>query len=197
MGIIEQIMQMKSQGINDQQIIENLQQQGIPPKQIQDSINQANIKSAVSYAPQEMQPSIQEQEIPQAEEQNYSQEQYQQPYQQENYSQPEQYYPQEQYYPAQNQDSQSTIEIAEQTFNEKIKPIQKTINQLNEFKELTQIKLEHLEKQLDRIEKIVTQLQVSIIEKIGSYGQNINSIKKEMNMMQETFSNTLPKLVKK
>ena len=47
MGILEQITQMKQQGIGDREIISSLQSQGISPKQISDALSQAEIKSAV------------------------------------------------------------------------------------------------------------------------------------------------------
>ena len=51
MGALDQVTQMKSQGMSDQQIIQTLQQQGIPPKDIQDALGQAQIKTAVAGPP--------------------------------------------------------------------------------------------------------------------------------------------------
>ena len=31
-------------------------------------------------------------------------------------------------------------------------------------------------------------MQIAILEKVGSYGQNLDSIKKEMSMMQDSFT---------
>ena len=40
---------------------------------------------------------------------------------------------------------------------------------------------------MKRIESIIDKLQSSILEKVGSYGSNLDSIKKEMSMMQDSF----------
>src|SRR3989304_214793 len=47
MGVLEQVIQMREQGIPDQDIVSQLQEQGIHPRSISDALNQANIKSAV------------------------------------------------------------------------------------------------------------------------------------------------------
>ena len=39
-------------------------------------------------------------------------------------------------------------------------------------------------------------MQIKILEKVGSYGGGLESIKKEMEMMQDSFSKTLPMLAK-
>ena len=38
-----------------------------------------------------------------------------------------------------------------------------------------------------RIENIIDKLQISILEKVGSYGKNLENTKKEMSMMQDSF----------
>jgi hypothetical protein len=220
MGILDQITQMKSQGLTDQDVIHQLQQQGIPPKDIQDAMSEAQIKNAVIGAPiDDMQQSIMDQvPSPEEEQQEVFEEQYQpqqqtqspekyyqqpqetyypQPqenyppqenYQQQEYYPPEtqgEYYPQESY--SQGSDTNTLIEISEQVFSEKIKKLQKVIDSLTEFKTLTDTKLKSMEERLKRIETTIDQLQMSILDKIGSYGDNLNSIRKEMSMMQDSF----------
>lgn len=203
MGIIDQITQMKNQGIPDEQIIQVFTNQGIPPKQILDAINQSQIKMAVNgNLDQGMQPSISNQEnVPiQQIEQNYPQQDYNQQYSQQAIPQNQQYqeyYPQAGYDSSTGGDSNMMIELAEQVFSEKIKKVQKQIDELNELKTLLQVKVDSLDESVKRMERIIDKLQMSVLDKVGSYGQNLESIKKEMNMMQETFSKTLPDLAKK
>jgi len=40
---------------------------------------------------------------------------------------------------------------------------------------------------LKRMEKTIDKLQMAILEKVGSYGRGLESIKKEMIMMQDSF----------
>jgi hypothetical protein len=45
------------------------------------------------------------------------------------------------------------------------------------------------------MENVFDKLQITILEKIGSYGQNLENIKKEMEMMQNSFSKIVEPLV--
>jgi hypothetical protein len=107
----------------------------------------------------------------------------------------EEYYPQEGY----GQDyygsgTDTMIEIAEQVFIEKTQKIQEQLEDLNEFKTLAETKLTNATSRLKRIEESIDHLQAAILEKVGSYGRGLDNIKKEMAMMQESFSKTLPAL---
>ncbi len=188
MGVLDQVMQLKSQGMNDEEIVGNLQQQGISPKEINDAMNQAQIKNAVyaedqSYeAPspiseagaEEPQYAPQTQDMSQGYEQQAGQGYYQEAY------------PQAQ----QAMDSDTIIEIANQVFLEKTKKIEKTIDELNEFKTLGQVKIDSIDERLKRIEKIIDTIQIKILEKIGSYGEELKTTQKEMSMMQDAFRKT-------
>src|SRR5271157_2119054 len=48
MGTIDQVISMKREGRSDEEIISNLRKQGISPKEINDALNHAQIKNAVS-----------------------------------------------------------------------------------------------------------------------------------------------------
>ena len=48
MGILEQTIKMREEGIPEQDIIDELSRQGISPREINDALRQAQIKSAVS-----------------------------------------------------------------------------------------------------------------------------------------------------
>lgn len=89
------------------------------------------------------------------------------------------------------------MEISEQVFSEKIKKIEKPLDSLNEFKTITETKLKIMEEKLQRIEMIIDKLQISILDKVGSYGNSLNSIKKEMEMMQSSFGKIVNSSVEK
>lgn len=195
MGVLDQIMQMKRQGIPDEQIVSGLAQQGISPREISDALKQAQIKNAVSdYSGGDLQPSVMpEEEIPAPPQQG----QYSQEYvQQEETYQPQQQQ-QEQYYAPESGgggyapsgiDTDTVMEIADQIFSEKIKKIQKQADTASETAILLQTKTENISERLKKIEAMIDKLQISILEKVGSYGQNLESIKKEMSMMGDSFS---------
>lgn len=127
----------------------------------------------------------------------------QQQYQQDQY-QPEQYIPQgyspqqEYGYPTSGiSDTDTIIEITEQVFSEKIKTIQKQVEDLTEFKVLAQTKIDNISDRLKRIELNIDRLQAEILEKVGSYGRGLEGIKKEMGMMQQSFGKIVKTVVEK
>lgn len=205
MGVLDQVTLMRNRGQSDQEIINSLKDQGIPPKMIQDAMAQAQIKEAVARPltdgmqqsimgteedPEEFQGAV----APQPEfsgiysPQEMQQEQYQE-YAPQEYGQQE-YYQQEGYAYAAS-DTGTLIEIAEQVFSDKIKKIQKQVDNLNEFKTLSDARLSNVEERLKRIEMTIDKLQLSILDKVGSYGEGIDSIKNEMSMMQDSFSKVI------
>ena len=241
MGALDQVTQMKNQGVPENEIINKLQEQGVSPKAINDAMDQFKIKDAVSRpVPEEgMEPSVvgggaqpagnsaraQEagegvpndefyipqprpsyprgypstQEYQENTDQSYQQENTDQSYYGEDYGSQtgysEEYYPQEGYeqdYGSYGGGTDTMIEIAEQVFAEKMRKIQKQLEDLNEFKALAETKLDNATSRLKRIEETIDKLQIAILEKVGSYGRGLDSIKKEMSMMQDSFSKTLP-----
>ena len=93
-------------------------------------------------------------------------------------------------------DTDTMIEISEQVFSEKIKHIQKQVEEMNEFKALAETKIEHISSGLKRIETVIDRLQAAILEKVGAYGRGVEGIKKEMSMMQESFGKMVGGLAK-
>lgn len=257
MGVLDQVTDLKNQGMADGKIVSTLREQGISPKQINDALNQAKIKSAVSSSGQsdEMEPSIMPapqnpnvqqgssdtdsdgadlsnedltppptySNIPSAAQKSFGrmtkeadedeensqgeyvpqpgdQGQYYMPFpgqgqnsyanQNQGYapaSQSYEYQPSSEGASAGGVDSDTMIEIAEQVFSEKSKPIQKNIDDLTEISTLIQSKIENFADRLKRIESTIDSLQHAVLDKIGSYGSNLESIKKEMGMMQDSF----------
>src|SRR3989344_7920945 len=154
MGVLDQIMQMRNQGVGDEDIVRTLQEKGVTPKAISDAFGQAQIKQAVSdeYSQQggEAPSPNYNQYSPRAQE-----EQYNQGYQP---SQPQEYSPQQGYeesYSGGGLDSSTVIEISEQVFNEKIQKLQKQLKEVSEFKSLAEGKMENLLERLKRMEHLM------------------------------------------
>jgi len=93
----------------------------------------------------------------------------------------------EAYTPSTGIDTNSVFEIAEQVFIDKSKDMKSKLENINEFKTLIQAKVENMELRLEKIEKTIDKLQISILDKIGTYTGSIDSIKDEMSMMQESL----------
>jgi hypothetical protein len=237
MGVLDQVMDLKSQGASDYEISRRLREQGVSPGDINDAFAKAQIKSAVTDtgSTDGMQPSIlgSEEEperlplegleggtlsdedltppkpggYPMQMAMPVTKEMYGE---QEVYSPQEMYSPQAQYAQAQPQqegyeyaqyqpsvssgDTDTIIEVAEQVFFEKNKPLQKKLDDMSEFKTLVQTKVDNISDRLRRMESIIDKLQASILEKIGSYGSGLETVRKEMGMMQESFGKVVGKL---
>jgi len=232
MGILDDINNMRNQGVSDREISMRLQEKGASPRIIEDAFNQLRIKKAVSaeYSGEEgMEPSIMNENhkydasppapipsslyIPKTQEIGHESEELYAPAPIKGGSQsneaiesPAMYgteYPQEEYYPQEMYgtdqgggvyDTDTLIEIAEQVFSEKIKKEQKELESLKEFATLVETRITNDHERIKRMEEIIDKLQVAILEKIGSYGRNLESIKNEMGMMQESFEKMIPSL---
>lgn len=223
MAILDQIIQMKRQGFNESQIIQNLKEQGISPREINEAIDQSNVKSAVypvlgetgGMQPSMMQPSPQEQfmlplpeqagrqvtqpmtqetgELPQPQEGAYTA--YPEPYAQyPQYPETGYGYAEYQYPPA--LDTETITDIAQQVADEKLEKVNKQIQNLSKFKSLTEGRILDIDARLRRIETSIDRLQTSILGKIGDYSREMSNLKAEMETTQESFSKILEPLKK-
>lgn len=215
MGALEEVTRLKKEGKQENEIINELKNRGLNPKEIQDAISQVKIKDAIN-APEENtqmpentpQPTQDSSQIPQMQDpqnQSYSPQGYDQNYGQQDYDQGysqdySQGYDQGYNNPGYSQATTGTdnmIEIAEQVFSERIKNQEKKISEVNEFKSLTETKIQNMAQRLERIEKMLDTLQVKILEKVGLYGQDLNSIKKEMTMIEDSFQKAVNPMMDK
>ena len=204
MAVLDQVKQMQEQGMQENQIITSLQEQGISPKEINDALSQVQIKNAISGNPndetmQQSQDYYSQQYTPGTQEMQDQNQYYQeQPQQFQDYSNQNNYAPTQGYgysgYQSENTDTM--IEISEQVFNEKMKSLKKQLEKINEFITITETKMKNDSNRLQAIEKIINTLQIQILDKVGSYGTNLNSIKKEMSMMQDSFRKVVDSAVK-
>ena len=209
MGVLDQVLQMKEQGMPDQDIIAQLQEQGIHPKAINDALNQANIKSAVggSNSSEDMeQMQYAAEDIPTPEgmpkyptgNQEYAEDIYvpqvQTQPRQYSYQSPDQSYNYQQYSGGagveyySGADADTMVEIAQQVFMEKIKKIQHQLDSLSEFRAIYQTRVDSINERLKKIEDAIDRLQAAILEKVGAYGSGIESVKKELSMMQDSYT---------
>ncbi len=202
MAILEKVMQMKQMRISDVGIIQELRQEGFSPREINEALSQANIKSAVNkedlYSNQEymqnppinetseMQPSIMQKPQPQ-------EPQYTKPIQSEQYAQPQ--YPETDYYQEYQSvpqlDMETMGEMAEQIVKEKTEEIKKQIFSLAKFKKELEIEIQRIEQRLSKIENLFNELQMAILNKVGDYGIDIKNLADEMHQTQKSFSKIL------
>ena len=226
MSALEQITNLRQQGKSDQEIVSALQSKGISPREISDGLAQSQVKSAVTgqnnFSGSGMQESIMQNppkqggmqklqppkpkdaQAPQGKPYEPQQEQYMPPQPTQNFqqyppqeSQQDFYQPEERGYESENYETDTMIDVAEQVFAEKMSAISIKLDSLKELKTLTESRVKNMEERLLKIETIIDKLQIEILKKVGSYGDNLQSIKNEMSMMQNSFGKIVNSAVDK
>ncbi|MEK6848620.1 MAG: hypothetical protein AABX65_03225 [Nanoarchaeota archaeon] len=189
MPLLEDIRMMRQRGLDDSAVVQQLKERGASPKDIADALGQEKIRKAVTEETEAegLQPSISTQEnapVP-AEYSEQTQEAYA----------PEAQYAQADYSQDYSQQvgSDNISEIAEQIAEEKITPIVKSLDILKDFKELSEEKIKQFDRRVERIEKIIDQIQVSIIKKMGENSEVLQNLKKDLAMTQDAFVKVVEK----
>jgi len=208
MGIIDEIEKMRQEGMSEQEIALSLQQRGVPFQQIENALSQSQIKEAVTSDPAVPLPSSYPQDLPQDVSQDTLQASIMQSPQeslpeapaqgQEEFQEAPQetYEPSYQQYPQYSQaplSSDTITEIAEQVVSEKLSNIRNKLEKTIELKTETETKLTSLNERLQRIEKIIDRLELSILQKVGEYAGNVSDLKKELIETQKSFKSLSPK----
>lgn len=98
------------------------------------------------------------------------------------------------YQPKPSIDIETVNEICEQTVEEKTDKLKKEISSFSKFKEEIGFDVEKMNERLTKIENNFNDLQMAILRRIGSYGEDIKNIAKEMHSTQESFSKMLDPL---
>jgi|SRR3989344_1228989 len=216
MGLLEEIQRMKMSGMQDDQIILRLQEQGNPYRVISEAMSQSKIKQAVDAQEEPLPPipsEIQtEQEIPQDIQQPAPQQEMQQsimpqqeipqetqqeyfsgydPNQYQNEQQTQDYQQQNYDYSQSGLSSDTIMEISEQVVSEKLSDVRKKLEGVSSFKAEIETKTEAIEDRLKRIEKIIDTLQTSVLKKVGDYVTNVEDIKKELIESQKTMAKAM------
>ena len=217
MGKIEDVNKMGQEGMSEAEIVSALRQKGVSESDAYDLISQSQIKDAVSSEEAELDapspggavdynaPQIQQYD----EMQQYGgvQEQAPQEYsaqpQQQYSASPEQYsqsqgnveqgYPSystsEQYQPYQEAISSDVItEISEQVVSEKLAGVEEKLTKILNFKTVSEAKISALDERLKRIEQILDRLQLSILQKVGEYVNDVKDLKREVVETQISFT---------
>ena len=104
----------------------------------------------------------------------------------------QEYYPSyEQYPPYEAQqafDIETINDIAEQIVEEKLIVIKDQMRSMNRLGDELANEMQRLIKRIEKIENSFDELQSSVLRKVGTYGEDIKNISKELSMTQKTFS---------
>ncbi len=179
----EQVMQLRSQGLSNYQIVESLQRSGFKTHQIIDALNQTEIgRSAEAvpgapYVDEPLPPSLQSMQ--------------QSPDPQPQYNQPA-------YQPAQYAEApvinydEKIEEIAEAIIEEKWNELLKDLNKIIEWKNSIEANMKALEQRQSDLKASYDSLQKALTQKLGDYDQNITSVGTELKALEKVFQKLLP-----
>jgi len=189
---INDIMQMRQQGLSNNQVIQNLQREGYSNTQIFDAMNQADTKMAVEG----MQPVAMNQNISTN-----------QPSAQQNQdlftSPPQEPMPQNaQQQPMQqnmNSGASSMVndqiqmeELVEAIIEEKWEELLKDVSKIVDWKNKVESRVSEIEVKLDNLKENFSDLQRAIIGKVNDYDKHIIDVGSEIKAMEKVFSKVLP-----
>ena len=219
MGTIDEIKSMQAQGRSEGEIRNVLKQRGLSEREIENVVNQAKIKEAVAqgYSTKQNvpQPSGMP-EIPSATKES----DYPQDYSAQNYGdmqpsmmgQPQQVqeygggayeaedsggqqYGYDQYQPYQEAMSSDMIrEISEQVVSERLSVLQDKLEAALHFKSVAEARIASIDERLKRIEEIIDRLQLSLLQKVGDYVNDVRDIKHELIETQKSFKKLAPEM---
>lgn len=182
---INDIFQMRQQGLSNNQIIQNLQRQGYSNTQIFDAMNQADTKMAVEG----VQPGFMQQE-------NQSQQLFTDlpadiPQQQQ--QEQRMHNPQFSLDSSVSQDSQVKIEeLIEAIIEEKWSELVRDVNKIVEWKNKVESRLAEIEIKLDSLKDSYSDLNKAVISKVNDYDKHILEIGSDIKAMEKVFSKVLP-----
>ena len=180
MPLIDEVISMKSQGMEDKEIAKTLRERDFSPKEITDALSQSKIKAAVS-GEQPMQESMMSSgPAPYPQDQQYAQ-----------YPADQQYAQQDQQYAYPAADTETIKEIAEEVAEEKVVKLREELSTASQIKKDVETKIELLEKRIEKIEKVMDKLQLAILERISSYSKDLKSVTSELRATQNSFKKVL------
>lgn len=185
---INEIMQMKQQGLSNNQIIQNLQREGYTNTQIFDAMNQADTKMAVEG----IQPSVLDPN--QAEQPAQSHGMFTQP--PPDVNMPSNAAVQELNTPVQSTslptDDVRVEELVEAIIEEKWAELVKDVNKIVEWKNKMESKISEMEINLNNLKESFSDLNKAIIGKVNDYDKHILEIGSDIKAMEKVFSKVLP-----
>ena len=180
----DQVIQLRQQGLNDNQIIQALQKDGFASAQIFDAMSQADIQSGAGGTPAPMAPGQSPTAQPAAPAMAAAQP-----------AAPAMAPPTDMVQPPEEYGGDSTErieEIAEAIIDEKWEILVKDIHKIVEWKEGMDSKISKVESEVSDIKEDFDKLHKAIISKIDEYDKNLSDVGSEIKAMNQVFQKVLP-----
>lgn len=196
---VDQVTTMRSQGIDNNRIIQTLQRDGYSSAQIFEAMNMAdrslgingsNSDASQAMAPQGQQP-VPPTQAPASEQQTpASQPDHPVPdFAHESFKQSREA---PQSFPPYQESAPDVEELVESVIDEKWNDLVKDINKIIEWKNQADSKIDVIEKDFSNLKGEFDKLHQAVIGKIGEYDKNILNVGAEVKAMERVFSKVLP-----
>jgi hypothetical protein len=189
---IDQVMQLRQQGLNDNQIIQALQKDGFASAQIFDAMSQSDIKGGVSGTPTQDTTGQAPAAVPAA---APGQAPVPAPGQAPAVPVQPMAPPTEMISPQEDYGGETTErieEIAEAIIDEKWEVLVKDIHKIVEWKDEMNSKMSKVESEVSDIREDFDKLHKAIISKIDEYDKNLSDVGSEIKAMNMVFQKVLP-----
>jgi len=190
----EQVLNLRTQGLSNNQITQTLQRQGFTTTQILNGMQQADIRSEVQPFPLKQGDTMTENPMnPQAPPMNPPQmpPPGQAPPQGAPPNMPPQMPPQQESY--ESDSSRERIEeLAETIIDEKWADLVENINRIIEWKEKTESRISTIETNFKGLKENFDKLHMAILEKVGEYDHHIQDVGVEVKALEKVFQKVLP-----
>ena len=181
----DMVIQMRRQGISNNQVIQSLQRMGYRSHEIFDAMNQADIKGGVEGAMlDQIDPSMDVSQYPQTQ---------QMPQQQSQQFQSSQQFQQQ----SQSRSDDPTYkieEIAEAIIDEKWEEMLENLKKIAEWKATTETRLSAMEQEIKDLKEAYKDLHSGVLGKVKEYDKNITDVGTEIKAMSKVFEKITPVL---
>ena len=170
---VQQVMNMRQQGLSNNQITQNLQRDGYKTHEIFDAMNQADLKTGIGPAPMDNMPPLQN------------------PMQPPNMPPPMEIT--DMGGPANPMDERIE-EVAEAIIDEKWSELLDSVKKIIDWKEATAARIDKVEQKFSDLKGEFDKLHSSILDRIGQYDQNMTDVGSEIKALEKVFQKILPTL---
>jgi len=179
---VEQVLNMRQQGLSNNQITQNLQRDGFKTHEIFEAMNQADMKAGVSQQPlQQMQPPQNPMQPPQGPPMPEA-------------MPPPMGPPEGEPMGRLNPMDERIEEIAEAIIDEKWTDLLDNVRKIIDWKDKTTQRIDQIEQKFVDLKGEFDKLHSSILDRIGQYDQNMTDIGSEIKALEKVFQKILPTL---
>jgi len=180
---VDLVLNMREQGLSNNQIITSLQREGYQTTEVFDAMNQADLQMANGSPMDNSETAMQNQVYPE-ELMDEPQQVERQPSYSYNAPPPEPSY--------NNQDVTKIEELVEAVVEEKWVDLVKDVNKIIEWKSKVESDTSSINQEIEDLKESFNELQKNIIGKIDEYDKNITNVSTNIKAMESVFQKAIP-----